>query len=215
MNKETFIKELKQLNIECSEENLQKLAQFYHFLKSWNAKINLTRIIDEEEVYLKHYYDSLTISKIVDLDKISNLLDVGTGAGFPGIIIKIFYPNIKITLVDSLLKRVNYLNLLIKELALTDIEVIHTRVEDLAKIKTDKYDIVVSRAVAKIPLLIEWLSPYIKENGKIICMKANVEEEILNSKDILLKNNLKISHIKRFYLPFEESLRTLIEISKK
>jgi 16S rRNA (guanine527-N7)-methyltransferase len=215
MNKEEFVKEIKKLNIAYSTEMMEKLDAFYHFLTEWNTKINLTRITQENDVYLKHYYDSLTITKIMDLNKVTNLLDVGTGAGFPGIVLKIFYPHIKVTLIDSLQKRVSYLNLLIKHLNLKDIEVLHTRIENLSQIKTEKYDVVVSRAVASMPQLIEWLSPYINETGKIICMKANADEEIIKSQPILSTKALKISNIKTFYLPYEESLRTLIEISKK
>ena len=114
MNKELFLSHLNELNIEVTEEKLNKLEKFYELLIDWNNKINLTRIVEKEEVYLKHFYDSLTIVKEVDLNKVETLCDVGTGAGFPGIVLKIFYPHLKITLVDSLLKRVNYLNKIIK-----------------------------------------------------------------------------------------------------
>ena len=120
MNKELFLSHLKELNIEVTEEKLNKLEKFYELLIDWNNKINLTRIVEKEEVYLKHFYDSLTIVKEVDLNKVETLCDVGTGAGFPGIVLKIFYPHLKITLVDSLLKRVNYLNTIIKDLKLND-----------------------------------------------------------------------------------------------
>ena len=114
MNKEQFILAVKELGIELTEEQLIKLNSFYKLLVEWNEKINLTRITEEEDVYLKHFYDSLTIAKVVDLSTKKTLCDVGTGAGFPGIVLKIVYPNLKITLVDSLLKRVNYLNTIIK-----------------------------------------------------------------------------------------------------
>ncbi|NLA33780.1 MAG: 16S rRNA (guanine(527)-N(7))-methyltransferase RsmG [Tenericutes bacterium] len=214
MNKEQFINELKQLKIICTEENLEKLNLFYLFLIKWNKKINLTTIIEEESVYLKHFYDSLTATKIVDFNNVEFVLDVGTGAGFPGIILKIFYPHLKLTLVDSLLKRVNYLKLVIEELSLSDINVIHSRIEDLNKVTKTKYDIVISRALAKMPILIMWLTPYISKTGKIICMKANVEEELKQSQDVLVANHLKISNIMSFHLPYEESIRNLIEISK-
>lgn len=214
MNKEQFINELKQLKIICTEENLEKPNLFYLFLIKWNKKINLTTIIEEESVYLKHFYDSLTATKIVDFNNVEFVLDVGTGAGFPGIILKIFYPHLKLTLVDSLLKRVNYLKLVIEELSLSDINVIHSRIEDLNKVTKTKYDIVISRALAKMPILIMWLTPYISKTGKIICMKANVEEELKQSQDVLVANHLKISNIMSFHLPYEESIRNLIEISK-
>ena len=131
MNKELFINSLKELNIEVTEEKINKLEKFYELLIDWNNKINLTRIVEKEEVYLKHFYDSLTIVKEVNLNEINTLCDVGTGAGFPGIVLKIFYPHLKITLVDSLLKRVNYLNTIIKDLELNDIVAIHARGEDV------------------------------------------------------------------------------------
>ena len=146
MNKDEFIKYLEELNIYPTEDQLIKLDKFYHLLIEWNEKINLTRITDEKDVYLKHFYDSLTITKEIDLSKVNTLYDVGTGAGFPGIVLKIMYPNLKVTLIDSLLKRVNYLNEIIKELELTDINAIHTRGEDYK----DKFDVVTSRAVANI-----------------------------------------------------------------
>ena len=110
MNKELFIKELKKLNIEITEDQLQKLNKFYELLVEWNEKINLTRITKKEDVYLKHFYDSLTITKVINLNEVETLCDIGTGAGFPGVVLKIMYPNLKITLVDALQKRVNYLN---------------------------------------------------------------------------------------------------------
>ena len=116
MNKELFIEELKKLGIDITEEQLNKLNKFYKLLIEWNEKINLTRITEENEVYLKHFYDSLTIKKVIDLNEVNTLCDVGTGAGFPGIVLKIIYPHLKITLVDSLQKRVNYLNTIIKDL---------------------------------------------------------------------------------------------------
>ena len=125
MNKNEFIQELEKLNIEITEEKLAKLEKFYQLLIEWNQKINLTRIVNEEEVYLKHFYDSLTIVKVIDLNEIQTLCDVGTGAGFPGIVLKIMYPNLNITLIDSLQKRVNYLNEIIKELYLKNIKSVH------------------------------------------------------------------------------------------
>ena len=146
MTKDQFIAALKELNITLSTEQQQKLDQFYHLLVEWNKKINLTRITSEEDVYLKHFYDSLTIVKVVDLNKVHTLCDVGTGAGFPGIVLKIVFPHLKITLIDSLQKRVNYLNSIIKDLSLNEIEAIHSRGEDYH----EKFDVVTARAVANI-----------------------------------------------------------------
>ncbi|MBR2247727.1 MAG: 16S rRNA (guanine(527)-N(7))-methyltransferase RsmG [Bacilli bacterium] len=208
MNKEEFIEELKKINIELSKEQLEKLDKFYNLLVEWNKKINLTRIISEEEVYLKHFYDSLTITKVVNLNKVDTLCDVGTGAGFPGIVLKIVYPNLKVTLIDSLLKRVKYLNEIIKNLELTEIEAIHTRGED----HKEKYDVVTARAVANIEKLLTYTMHLVKDNGIFIAMKGDIDKEL--TKEVLFKINkkYKIEKLKKFLLPKENSLRSLVVI---
>lgn len=214
MNIELFIKEVEKLGIELDESKLNKLEKFYNLLIEWNNKINLTRITEKEDVYLKHYYDSLTIVKAIDLNKIETLCDVGTGAGFPGIVLKIVFPNLKITLVDSLQKRVNYLNEIIKELDLKNIEAIHARAEEYAKNNREKFDVVTARAVTNLRILSELCIPMVKEYGYFIPLKANVDEEIEESKDIL--NNLKSNIEKQitFNLPIEDSLRNILLIKK-
>ena len=174
MTKEKFLLELEKLGITLTSYQQEQLKKFYHLLISWNEKINLTRITSENEVYLKHFYDSLTITKVIDLNKVNTLCDVGTGAGFPGIVLKIVYPNLKITLVDALQKRVNYLNEIIKELDLSDIVAIHSRGEDLK----EKYDIVTARAVANITKLLNYTMHLVEENGVFIAMKGNITEEL-------------------------------------
>lgn len=209
MNKEEFIEECKKINIDINNEQLNKLEKFYHLMIEWNKKINLTRITEEKEVYLKHFYDSLTITKVVDLSKIETLCDVGTGAGFPGIVLKIVYPNLKITLVDSLLKRVNYLNIIIKELELENIKAIHTRGEDLK----ETFDIVTARAVANIEKLLIYTMHLVNKNGSLIAMKGNIDDEL--NADILKKINkkYKISKIEKFLLPKENSQRSLVVVN--
>lgn len=215
MNLDLFIEETKKLGIELTSQQLEKLNQFYELLISWNQKMNLTRIIEKEDVYLKHFYDSLTLSKVVDLKQDLTLCDVGSGAGFPGIVLKICFPNLKITLLDSLQKRVNYLNEIIKELDLKNIEAIHTRAEDYAKQNREKFDIVTARAVANLKILSELCIPMVKVNGLFIAMKANIEEEIENSMEILKKLDSKIEKIEIFYLPIENSIRNIIMIQKQ
>lgn len=215
MNIDLFIEETKKLGINLTENQLEKLNKFYELLISWNEKMNLTRITAKEEVYLKHFYDSLTISKVIDLTKDLTLCDVGSGAGFPGIVLKIVFPNLKITLIDSLQKRVNYLNEIIKDLELNDIEAIHTRAEDYAKNNREEYDIVTARAVANLKILSELCLPMVKINGYFIAMKANIEEEKEESKDILKKLDSTIEHIETFYLPIENSLRNIVKIKKE
>lgn len=214
MNLEIFKKEINELGINLTEEQLQKLETFYKLLISWNEKMNLTRITEKEEVYLKHFYDSLTLSKVIDLNEDLTLCDVGSGAGFPGIVLKIAFPNLKITLIDSLQKRVNYLNEIIKELNLSDIEAIHTRAEDYARNHREEFDIVTARAVANLKILSELCIPMVKKQGYFIAMKANVEEEIEESKDILKKLESKIEKIEAFYLPIENSIRNIVKIKK-
>jgi 16S rRNA methyltransferase gidB len=215
MNLDLFIEETKKIGIELTSQQLEKLNQFYELLISWNQKMNLTRIIEKEDVYLKHFYDSLTLSKVIDLKQDLTLCDVGSGAGFPGIVLKICFPNLKITLLDSLQKRVNYLNEIIKELDLKNIEAIHTRVEDYAKQNREKFDIVTARAVANLKILSELCIPMVKVNGLFIAMKANIEEEIENSTEILKKLDSKIEKIETFYLPIENSIRNIIMIQKQ
>ena len=215
MNLDLFIEETKKLGIELTSQQLEKLNQFYELLISWNQKMNLTRIIEKEDVYLKHFYDSLTLSKVIDLKQDLTLCDVGSGAGFPGIVLKICFPNLKITLLDSLQKRVNYLNEIIKELDLKNIEAIHTRAEDYAKQNREKFDIVTARAVANLKILSELCIPMVKVNGLFIAMKANIEKEIENSTEILKKLDSKIEKIETFYLPIENSIRNIIMIQKQ
>ncbi len=211
MNIDTFIKEVKKLGINLTDKQLSQLEKYYNLLIEWNNKINLTRIVEKEDVYLKHFYDSLTISKVIDLNNSGSLCDIGTGAGFPGIVLKIVYPNLKVSLVDSLNKRIVFLNEVIKELELTDIVAIHERAENIK----DKYDIVTSRAVANLKKLSEYCLPLVKENGYFIPMKANVEEELIEAKDTIKKLNGTLEKQETFYLPIEESIRNILLIKKE
>lgn len=208
MTKEEFIAALKELNVEVTEEKLAKLNKFYKLLVEWNSKINLTRIIEEPDVYLKHFYDSLTITKAVDLNKVKTLCDVGTGAGFPGIVLKIFYPNLKITLIDSLEKRIKYLNEVIKKLNLENIKAIHSRGEDYQ----GSFDIVTSRAVANIEKLVTYTMHLVNKNGLFIAMKGNIDKELTPEIEKKLSKKYQIVTIKKFLLPKENSNRSLVVI---
>ena len=214
MKKDEFLKELEKINITLTENQILKLEKFYELLIIWNQKINLTTILKEEDVYLKHFYDSLSLIKVIDLNKELTLLDVGTGAGFPGIVLKIVFPNLKITLLDSMNKRISYLNEIIKELDLKDIDTVCSRAEDYALKNREKYDIVVCRAVAHLEILVEITLPLVKVNGYFIAMKSNANEEILLARKKILALNSKIIEILSFKLPFENSIRTLIKIQK-
>ena len=211
MNNELFLAELKKLNITPTVDQLNKLDKFYNLLIEWNNKINLTRIVEKEDVYLKHFYDSLTITRVIDLNEVETLCDIGTGAGFPGIVLKIMYPNLKITLVDALQKRVNYLNEIIKELDLKDIKAIHVRGEDLK----EKYDVVTARAVANIEKLLKYTMHLLNSNGKMIAMKGNIDEELTDQVISNINKKYTIEKIDKFLLPVENSNRSLIIIKNK
>lgn len=211
MNKEDFVEALKEINIEITEQQLFLLDKFYHLLIDWNKKINLTRITEEKEVYLKHYYDSLTLNRVVDISKVKTLCDVGTGAGFPGIIIKIIFPNINVTLIDSLQKRVNYLNEIIKELGLTNIKAIHSRGEDYK----DKFEVVTSRAVANIEKLVNYTMHLVADNGIFVAMKGDIEKELTREVKSKLQKKYIIKQIDSFYLPKENSKRSLVIMKNK
>ena len=211
MTEKEFIEEVKKLGISPTSQKLEQLNRYYSLLIEWNKKINLTRITDKKDVYLKHFYDSLTILKVVDLNNYSTLLDFGTGAGFPGLVLKIFYPNLEITLVDSLNKRVIFLKEVIEKLGLTKINVYHQRIEELKRIK---YDIITTRAVANLTKLLEYTNGLIKENTMFIPLKSHVDDEIKLSIPLLHKLNLKITKQETFYLPYEESLRNILIIEK-
>ena len=214
MNKQEFFEELAKLGINLTNDQIDKLARFYQLLVTWNEKINLTTIIKEEEVYLKHFYDSLTLIKVVDLRQPLTILDVGTGAGFPGIVLKIVFPNLKITLLDSLTKRINYLNEIIKELDLHDIETVCSRCEEYTKINREKYDLVVARAVSHLKILSEMIIPTVKVNGYFIAMKANLNDELEKTIPMLKKLESELKEINEFTLPIENSKRTLVVIKK-
>lgn len=215
MDKNEFIEELKKLNIQLTDNQLEQLDKYYQLLVEWNKVMNLTGITEEKEVYLKHFYDSLTIARIIDLTKEKTLCDIGSGAGFPGMVLKIVFPNLKITLVDSLQKRITFLNEVVKQLELKDIELIHSRAEDFAKNNREKYDIATARAVAPINILLEYCLPLIKIGKYFVPMKGNISREI----NLLDKSLNKIGGIllkkDEFLLPKENSNRSLLLITKE
>lgn len=210
MTKEEFIEALKELNIEVTKEKLNKLNRYYELLVEWNEKINLTAITEKNDVYLKHFYDSLTIAKIVDLSKISTFADIGTGAGFPGLIIKIFFPDIHITLIDSLNKRTDFLKLVIADLKLENIEVITGRAEELGH--REKYEVVTARAVANLHILLELLVPL--SSKYVLLMKGEAKEELENTNNLYKELSIKLIQKIEFQLPKENSKRTLLMYEK-
>lgn len=214
MNKEIFMKELKKLNIELKETTLAMLNEYYSILKEENQKYNLTRIIEEDDVYLKHFYDSLTITKIIDINN-QSICDLGSGAGFPGLVLGICFPSTKLTLIESNGKKCNFLNIVKEKLNLNNVTIINTRIEEYAKENRELYDIVTARAVAPLKHLLEYGIPLVKINGIFIAMKANVENEEKNIDNYYNKLNIKEEQRIVFNLPHENSIRTLIKYQKE
>lgn len=213
MNREEFIKETKKIGLELEDKKLSLLQEYYHILEEENKKYNLTRIINEEDVYLKHFYDCLTITKIENIDN-KNICDLGSGAGFPGLVLAICFPNSKLTLIESNGKKCNFLNIVKDRLSLDNVTVINTRVEEYSKENREIFDIVTARAVAPIKHLLEYGIPLVKVNGYFIAMKANVEEETKNIENYYNKLNIKEEQKIIFNLPKENSLRTLLKYQK-
>ena len=214
MTENKFVECVTKLGIEINDLQLNQLKQYYELLIEYNNKINLTAIVNKEDVYLKHFYDSLTLFKAIDLNKIETMCDVGSGAGFPGIVIKILFPKIKITLIDSLNKRILFLKDVIKKLNLKEIEAIHQRAEIFALSNREKYDLVTARAVAPLNVLSELCIPLIKKDGYFVAMKGNNKEELKTSEKAIKKLGGNITKIINFILIFENSNRTLIKIKK-
>lgn len=205
---------IKSLNINLNEEHIAKFYNYMNKLLEWNEKINLTAITDENEIILKHFIDSLTIEK--EIDKNSKIIDIGTGAGFPGIPIRIIRDDINITLLDSLNKRIIFLEEIIKQLKLNNIRAVHNRVEEFAKINNEResYDIAVSRAVAPLNVLLEYMLPLIKVGGKCICMKGSNIEEVDNVDNALKILGGKIENIDKINLPESSIERNIIIVRK-
>jgi 16S rRNA (guanine527-N7)-methyltransferase len=214
MNKEKFINELKKLNINITEKQIKHFETYKNLLQEYNQKFNLTSITEEEAIYLKHFYDSLCITKAIDLNSITTLLDIGTGAGFPGIPIAIIFNNIKITLVESNAKKCGFLNIIREKLNLKNVEIINERAEDYTKNNREKFDIVTSRAVAHLSILAELEIPALKTNGYFLPLKSNIEEEIKETEKKLIELNSQIEETIEYELPIEKSKRTILKIKK-
>ena len=214
MTEEEFITELTKLNIEVTPEKLDQLKEYASFLLEYNQHTNLTAIRDINEVYLKHFYDSLTIVKAINLKEVNTLLDIGTGPGFPGMVLKIIYPHLQITLMDSNNKKINFLKALAQELNL-NVEIIYGRAEEFIVNRREYYDVVTSRAVASLDILAELSIPYVKTNGLFVAMKSNYQEELQATLPILKKLDSKVEKIEIFSLPKIEANRAIICIRKE
>ena len=217
MEIQEFSKELEEksklINIELNEEQIQKFYKYMNLLLEWNEKINLTAITEPKEVILKHFIDSATIIKYIQNDM--QIVDVGTGAGFPGIPLNIVDSKANYLLVDSLNKRVNFLNEVINNLELKNINTVHSRIEDFGKDNKESFDIATSRAVASLNVLLEYLLPLVKIGGICICMKgSNIKEEIENSKKALEILGGNIEKIEEITLPNSDIKRNIIIVRK-
>lgn len=212
--KEYFKQLAKKIHVELTDDKIESFFKYMYLLKEWNEKINLTSIIEEKDIILKHFIDSLTILKY--LPEETSIIDVGTGAGFPGIPVKIANPKIKLTLLDSLQKRVNFLTEVCTKINLEDTNVIHGRAEDEGKNVEyrEKFDFVTARAVASLDILAEYCLPFVKVGGYFICMKGNNVDEIETSKVAIEKLGGKIEKIDTFKLPEGDIERNLILIKK-
>lgn len=212
-----FESKLNELGIILDDKQKQQFVKFYELLVEWNKVMNLTGITEYEEVNEKHFVDSLSIVKAVDMNSVESVIDIGTGAGFPGIPLKIAFPHLKVVLLDSLNKRINFLNTVIDELELTDIKTIHGRAEDFAK-QTDyreQFDLCVSRAVANLATLSEYCIPYVEMDGLFVPYKSGeIAEELEQSKKAVHVLGGKIEDIVKFQLPGTEIGRSFVKIRK-
>lgn len=212
-----FETELKKLGIILTDKQREQFDRYYELLIEWNKVMNLTGITDYDEVILKHFIDSLMLSEICDMSNVSAMIDVGTGAGFPGIPIKIVYPHINAILLDSLNKRLKFLNTVIEELGLESVQTLHGRAEDYAR-KTEyreSFDLCVSRAVANLSTLSEYCLPFVKKDGTFISYKGgDSDEEVKQAERAVDLLGGKVETIHKFTLPGTDMGRTLVEIEK-
>lgn len=212
-----FENKLNELGIALTDKQKQQFDKFYELLVEWNKVMNLTGITEYEEVNEKHFVDSLSIVKAINMENVKSVIDVGTGAGFPGIPLKIAFPHLKVVLLDSLNKRINFLNTVIAELGLTDIKTIHGRAEDYAKQTEyrEKFDLCVSRAVANLSTLSEYCLPYVSVDGMFVPYKSGeIDEELENSKKAVKILGGKIENVVKFQLPGTEIGRSFVKVRK-
>lgn len=215
-NTDYFVSELNKLGVDLSEKQISQFLRFYEMLVEKNKVMNLTGITEFDEVIEKHFLDSISLCRVYDCSKPSSVIDLGTGAGFPGIPLKIAFPELQITLVDSLNKRIGFLNEVISELELTGISAIHSRAEELGRNKDhrENYDLCVSRAVANLSSLSEYCVPFIKVGGKFISYKGgDCQEEVVSANNAF--NKLGVSLVKVETFEIGDNSRSLVVIQKE
>lgn len=216
-NREVLINGLKELGIDASQDMLEKLIAFNKIMLEWNEKVNLTAITEEREVFIKHFLDSATCLSTGYIKEGMSVIDVGTGAGFPGIPLKILRDNLKMTLLDSLNKRIGYLNEVIKTIGLKDTNTVHARAEEAgcSKAHREGYDIVLSRAVASMSILCEYCIPFAKVGGFFLCQKGpNIKEEMEEAGNSIRVLGGKIREVLEYQLPFSDIKHSIIVIEK-
>lgn len=212
-----FEKDIEALGINLTDEQIQQFIVYYEMLVEWNKVMNLTAITEYDEVMKKHFIDSISLIKAFDVSRSASVIDVGTGAGFPGLALKIAFPQLKVTLLDSLNKRIQFLNAVIEKLGLDEVETIHGRAEDFAKQGKlrEKYDLCVSRAVANLSTLSEYCLPFVKEGGMFISYKSEkIQEEVLKAEKAITILGGKVERQVEFMLPDSDIYRNLFVIKK-
>lgn len=218
MNEKQFISELKNRGIELNTTQVEQFNVYFHTLVEWNKKMNLTSLVSLEDVYLKHFFDSISASFYFDLTKILNVCDVGAGAGFPSIPLKICFPQLHISIVDSLKKRIGFLDHLKEVLNLENVKFYHDRAETFGQNAQfrEQYDVVLARAVAKMSVLSELCLPLVKVSGEFIAMKgAQTAQEIREAKKAIQTLGGEVGHIHTFHMPYEKSERSIVIIKKQ
>lgn len=212
-----FTKQLEKLNIELNEKQREQFHRYYELLVEWNKVMNLTGITEYDEVNEKHFVDSLAVAKVIDLKKIDTVLDIGTGAGFPGLPLKIAYPHLNVVLMDSLQKRINFLNTVVDELGLKNVENLHGRAEDYAKKVEyrEQFDLCVSRAVANLSTLSEYCIPFTKVGGVFVSYKSGeIDQEVKDSGNAIKLLGGELEEIVKFQLPDTDINRSFVKIKK-
>ncbi|RAU91798.1 16S rRNA (guanine(527)-N(7))-methyltransferase RsmG [Paenibacillus sp. YN15] len=214
---EQFVARVSAQGITLSNRQLEQFELYYKELVEWNERMNLTAITEREQVYLKHFYDSLTLAFHVNLDQVATMADIGAGAGFPSIPLKIAFPHLKLTIVDSLNKRIHFLNHLVERLELQDVKAIHARAEEAGRNKElrDRFDLVTARAVARLSILNELCLPLVRPDGIFAAMKsAQTSDELQEAKRSIELLKGKLEKVFTFTLPVEEAERNIVVLRK-
>lgn len=212
-----FVQLLEKHEIKLNTQQLDQFEKYYETLVEWNEKMNLTGITERDQVYLKHFYDSLSVAFHFNVNSVNSVADIGSGAGFPSIPLKIAFPHLKVTIIDSLNKRISFLKEIVSQLGLTDTECVHGRAEDIARLPKyrDQFDLVTARAVARLQVLNEFCLPFTKKDGTFIAMKGSeIDEELQAAAYSLAELRGKVVRVIQMLLPIEESMRHFVEIQK-